>query len=38
MHPAIRKAMRGEPTILWLLEHQDEIVHSYHQKGLDGKL
>ena len=35
---AIKKAMTGEPTIEWLLENQDKIVHSYHQKGLDGKL
>jgi 5,6,7,8-tetrahydromethanopterin hydro-lyase len=38
MHAAIRKAMRGEPTIDWLLENQDKIVHSYHKKGLDGAL
>jgi len=38
MHQAIRKAMKGEPTIDWLLENQDSIVHSYHQKGLEGKL
>ena len=38
MHQAIGKAMKGEPTIDWLLENQDSIVHSYHQKGLDGKL
>lgn len=35
---AIRKALRNEPTIDWLLEHQNEIVHYYHQLGLDGKL
>ncbi|MCC6492745.1 MAG: formaldehyde-activating enzyme [Pirellulales bacterium] len=38
MHAAIGKAMRGEPTIEWLLENQDKIIHSYHQKGLEGKL
>jgi formaldehyde-activating enzyme len=38
MHLAIKKAMSGEPTIEWLLENQEKIVHSYHQKGLDGKL
>jgi 5,6,7,8-tetrahydromethanopterin hydro-lyase len=38
MYLAIRKAMSGEPTIEWLLENQDKIVHSYHQKGLEGKL
>ncbi|MBT8446946.1 MAG: formaldehyde-activating enzyme [Gammaproteobacteria bacterium] len=35
---AIRKAMRNEPTIDWLLEHQDEITHKYYQMGLDGKI
>lgn len=35
---ALRKAMRREPTIDWLLEHQDEVVHYYHQLGLDGQL
>jgi formaldehyde-activating enzyme len=38
MHLAIKKAMKGEPTIDWLLENQEKIVHSYHQKGLEGKL
>jgi hypothetical protein len=38
MHLAIKKAMNGEPSIEWLLENQDKIVHSYHQKGLEGKL
>ena len=38
MHLAIQKAMRGEPSIDWLLENQDKIVHSYHQKALEGKL
>ena len=38
MHTAVRKAMAGEPTIDWLLQNQDQIIHSYHQKGLDGKL
>ena len=35
---ALRKAMRREPTIEWLLAHQDEVVHYYHQLGLDGAL
>jgi 5,6,7,8-tetrahydromethanopterin hydro-lyase len=35
---AIGKAMRHEPSIDWLLEHQDEVVHYYHQLGLDGQL
>jgi hypothetical protein len=30
--------MKGEPTIDWLLENQESIVHSYHAKGLEGKL
>jgi 5,6,7,8-tetrahydromethanopterin hydro-lyase len=34
----IRKAMRGEPTIDWLLEHQHEVTHFFHQQGLDGQL
>ncbi len=38
MHAALRKAMSSEPSIDWLLENQDQIIHSYHQKGLDGKL
>jgi formaldehyde-activating enzyme len=38
MHLAIRKAMDGSPTIDWLLENQEKIIHSYHQKGVEGKL
>src|SRR5690349_2401226 len=38
MHGAIKKAMTGEPTIEWLLANQEKIVHSYHKKGLEGKL
>lgn len=38
MTEAIRKAMTGEPTIDWLLENQDKIVHRYYQMGLDGKI
>jgi 5,6,7,8-tetrahydromethanopterin hydro-lyase len=34
----IRKAMRNEPTIEWLLENQDEVVHYFHQQGIDGNL
>jgi hypothetical protein len=30
--------MRQEPTIDWLLEHQESVVHYYHQLGLDGQL
>lgn len=35
---AIRKAMANEPSIDWLLENQDKIVHKYFQMGMDGKL
>jgi formaldehyde-activating enzyme len=35
---AIRKAMRHEPTIDWLLANQDQVSHYFHQLGLDGKL
>jgi len=35
---ALTKAMRQEPTIDWLLEHQDEVVHYFHQLALDGQL
>jgi formaldehyde-activating enzyme len=34
----IRKAMRHEPSIDWLLKHQDQVEHYYHQLGLEGKL
>jgi 5,6,7,8-tetrahydromethanopterin hydro-lyase len=34
----IRKAMRCEPTIDWLLEHQDSVTHYFHQLGLDGQV
>ncbi len=35
---AIHKAMHFEPTIDWLLENQESIVHKYYQMGLDGKI
>lgn len=35
---AIGKAMRGEPTIDWLLKHQASVTHVYHQMGLDKQL
>ena len=35
---AIRKAMRGEPTIDWLLENQDSVMHCFHQMGVEGEL
>lgn len=34
----IRKAMRNEPAIDWLLENQDKVVHFFHQQGLDKQL
>ena len=34
----IRKAMRHEPGIDWLLENQDQVQHYYHQLGLEGEL
>ena len=37
-HQAIKKAMNNEPSIDWLLENQDNIVHKYYQMGLDGKI
>ena len=38
MLSAIRKAMKNEPTIDWLLENQDKIQHSYFKRGLAGEL
>ena len=35
---AIHKAMSNEPSIDWLLENQDKIVHKYFQMGLEGKI
>ena len=35
---ALTKAMRHEPSIDWLLEHQDEVVHYYHDLGVKGEL
>jgi 5,6,7,8-tetrahydromethanopterin hydro-lyase len=34
----IKKAMRNEPTIDWLLENQDKVTHYFHELGLKGKL
>jgi formaldehyde-activating enzyme len=34
----IRKAMRGEPTIDWLLANQDKVPHYFHQQGLEGNI
>jgi formaldehyde-activating enzyme len=38
MTKALTKAMRQEPTIEWLLEHQDDVVHYFHQLALDGEI
>jgi formaldehyde-activating enzyme len=35
---AITKAMRSEPSIDWLLENQDKVVHKYFEKGLKGEI
>jgi mono/diheme cytochrome c family protein len=35
---AIHKAMKNEPSIDWLLDNQESIVHKYYQMGLDGKI
>jgi formaldehyde-activating enzyme len=35
---AIRKALRHEPTIEWLLENQENTPHYFHQLALEGKL
>ncbi len=35
---AIHKAMNNEPSVDWLLENQDKIIHKYYQMGLDGKI
>ena len=37
MTRALTKAMRQEPTIDWLLDHQDEVVHYFHQLAVDEK-
>ncbi len=34
----IKKAMRNEPTIEWLLENQDKVTHYFHVLGLKGEL
>jgi formaldehyde-activating enzyme len=34
----IRKAMKGEPTIDWLLENQDRVEHYFHRQGIEGNL
>ena len=34
---AIQKAMNDEPSIDWLLENQDKIIHKYFEKALKGE-
>lgn len=34
----IAKAMRHEPSIDWLLEHQGEVEHYFHYLGVQGEL
>jgi len=34
---AINKAMANQPSIDWLLENQDKVVHKYFEKGLKGE-
>jgi 5,6,7,8-tetrahydromethanopterin hydro-lyase len=34
----IKKAMRNEPSIDWLLENQDKVEHFFHQQGVEGNL
>jgi len=35
---AIHKAMTNQPSIDWLLENQDKVIHKYFEKGLKGEL
>jgi len=35
---AIEKAMNFGPSIDWLLENQDKIIHKYFEKGLKGEI
>ena len=34
----IRKAMKNEPTIDWLLKNQSSVQHYFHQLGVDGQI
>jgi len=34
----IRKAMRHEPDIDWLLANQDKVQHYFHQQGIEGNI
>jgi len=38
MTKAILKAMNNEPSIDWLLENQEKIIHKYFQMGLDKQI
>jgi 5,6,7,8-tetrahydromethanopterin hydro-lyase len=35
---AIHKAISNEPSIDWLLENQDKIIHKYFEKGIKGEI
>lgn len=35
---AIHKAMKGEPSIEWLLENQEKVGHYFHELGMKGEL
>ncbi|MCX5659415.1 MAG: formaldehyde-activating enzyme [Planctomycetota bacterium] len=35
---AIRKAMKGEPSVKWLLKNQKKVTHYYHDLGVKGEL
>lgn len=35
---AIRKALKGDPNIDWLLQHQNTVEHYFHQLALEGKI
>ena len=34
----IQKALANEPSIDWLLENQDQVVHYFHELGMKGEL
>lgn len=35
---AIHKAMSNQPSIDWLLQNQERIIHKYFEKGLQGQI
>lgn len=35
---AIHKAMTNQPSIDWLLENQDKVIHKYFEKGIKGEI